>query len=108
MRTWDTLRHQTRTFEDLIAEIEEYELSRPFASIYTWFGATVTVDGETHTDVGVRKKGFMRRGHLLGRVRQPAVTAYGAGCDRIDAAPAFGLWAVGQGWAPNQASWSCW
>ena len=56
---WDTLRHQTRTFEDLIAEIEEFELSRPFASIYTWFGATVTVDGETHADVGVRKKGFL-------------------------------------------------
>ena len=56
---WDTLRHQTRTFEDLIAEIEEYGLSRPFAGIYTWFSATVTVDGETHADVGVRKKGFL-------------------------------------------------
>ena len=47
---WDTLRHQTRTFADVIAEIEEYGLSRPFADIYTWFGATVTVDGETHAD----------------------------------------------------------
>jgi hypothetical protein len=56
---WDTLRHQTRTFEDLIAEMEEYQLSRPFASIYTWFPATVTVDGETHAEVGVRKKGFL-------------------------------------------------
>ena len=56
---WDTLRHQTRTFEDVIAEIERYGLSRPFADIYTWFGATVTVDGETHADVGVRKKGFL-------------------------------------------------
>ena len=56
---WDTLRHQTRTFEDVIAEIEEYGLSRPFADIYTWFGATVTVDGETRADVGVRKKGFL-------------------------------------------------
>ena len=56
---WDTLRHQTRTFADVIAEIEEYGLSRPFAGIYSWFGATVTVDGETHTDVGVRKKGFL-------------------------------------------------
>ncbi len=56
---WDTLRHQTRTFEDLIAEIEEYGLSRPFADIYTWFPGTVTVDGETHGDVGVRKKGFI-------------------------------------------------
>ncbi|MDE0654278.1 MAG: CotH kinase family protein, partial [bacterium] len=56
---WDTLRHQTRTFEDLFAEIEEYQLSRPFAKIYTWFPATVTIDGETHTQVGVRKKGFI-------------------------------------------------
>ena len=56
---WDTLRNQTRTFEDLFAEIEEYGLSQPFADIYTWFPATVTVDGETHSDVGVRKKGFI-------------------------------------------------
>ena len=56
---WDTLRHQTRTLEDLIAEIEEYGLSRPFADIYTWFPATVSVDGETHAEVGVRKKGFI-------------------------------------------------
>ncbi len=56
---WDTLRHQTRTFEDLMAEIERYELSRPFADIYTWFSATVTIDGETHAEVGVRKKGFL-------------------------------------------------
>ena len=56
---WDTLRHQTRTFEDVMAEIEKYSLSRPFANIYTWFSGTVTVDGETHSNVGVRKKGFL-------------------------------------------------
>ena len=56
---WDTLRHQTRTFDDLMAEIEKYQLSRPFADIYDWFSATVTIDGETHTEVGVRKKGFL-------------------------------------------------
>ena len=56
---WDTLRHQTRTFDDLMAEIEEYQLSQPFADIYSWFSATVTIDGETHTEVGVRKKGFL-------------------------------------------------
>lgn len=56
---WDTLRHQTRTFEDLIAEMEKYALSQPFADIYTWFSAQVTVDGETHAEVGVRKKGFL-------------------------------------------------
>lgn len=56
---WDTLRHQTRTLADVFTEIEAYGLSRPFADIYTWFSATVTVDGETRTDVGVRKKGFV-------------------------------------------------
>ena len=56
---WDTLRHQTRTFDDVMAEIEKYGLSRPFANIYSWFSGTVTVDGETHSDVGVRKKGFL-------------------------------------------------
>ena len=54
---WNTLRQQIRA--DLAAEIEEYNLSRPFSSNYDWFSATVTVDGETHTDVGVRKKGFV-------------------------------------------------
>ena len=56
---WDTLRHQTRTFADLMAEIEKYQLSQPFADIYTWFPGTVTIDGETHVEVGVRKKGFL-------------------------------------------------
>ena len=56
---WATLRHQTRTFEDLMVEIETYGLSQPFADIYTWFSGKVTVDGETHTEVGVRKKGFI-------------------------------------------------
>ena len=56
---WDVLRNQTRTLADVFAEIEEYGLSRPFASIYTWFSATVTVDGEMHAEVGVRKKGFV-------------------------------------------------
>ena len=56
---WDTLRHQTRTFDDLMAEIEKYQLSQPFADIYDWFSGTVTIDGETHANVGVRKKGFL-------------------------------------------------
>ena len=56
---WDTLRHQTRTYDDLMAEIEKYNLSRPFADIYDWFPATVTIGGETHSEVGVRKKGFL-------------------------------------------------
>ncbi len=56
---WDTLRHQTRTLEDVFEEIEKYRLTRPFADIYTWFPARVTVDGETRAEVGVRKKGFV-------------------------------------------------
>ena len=56
---WDTLRHQTRTFEDVLAEIEEFGLSRPFSNIYSWFSGTVTVNGEAYPDVGVRKKGFL-------------------------------------------------
>ena len=58
-KDWDKLRHQTRTFEDVMAEIAEYKLTQPFADIYTWFSATVTIDGETHTEVGIRKKGFL-------------------------------------------------
>ena len=56
---WDTMRYQTRTFEDLMAEIEKYQLSQPFADIYTWFSGEVTVNGETYANVGVRKKGFL-------------------------------------------------
>ena len=56
---WDTLRNQTRTFEDLMAEIERYNLSRPFADIYTWFPAEVSIFGDSLSDVGVRKKGFL-------------------------------------------------
>ncbi len=56
---WDALRHQTRTWEELGEEIETGCLAQPFADIYSWFSAQVTVDGETHADVGVRKKGFL-------------------------------------------------
>ena len=56
---WDALRNQSRTLEDVFAEIEEKRLSEPFADIYTRFSADVTVDGETHSDAGVRKKGFV-------------------------------------------------
>ena len=42
---WDVLRHQRWTHDSL-------------RDIYTWFSGTVTADGETHTNVGVRKKGF--------------------------------------------------
>ena len=56
---WDTLRRQTRTLEDVFEEIGANCLSQPFAGIYSWFPARVTVDGEAYADVGVRKKGFV-------------------------------------------------
>lgn len=54
---WDTLRHQSRTLQDLFSDPDC--LAQPFPSIFTWFPATVTVDGETLPQVGVRKKGFI-------------------------------------------------
>lgn len=56
---WNALRRQTRTWETLLEEIETGCLAQPFSDIYSWFPAQVTVDGETHTDVGLRKKGFL-------------------------------------------------
>ena len=56
---WDTLRHQTRTLEDVFTEIGSNCLSQPFAGIYSWFPARVTVDDKTYAEVGVRKKGFV-------------------------------------------------
>ena len=54
---WERLRGQTRTFADIFVGADC--LDRPADDIFTWFEATVTVDGETHTQVGVRKKGFL-------------------------------------------------
>ena len=54
---WKRLRGQTRTFADIFAGADC--LDSPADDIFTWFEATVTVDGETHTQVGVRKKGFL-------------------------------------------------
>ena len=56
---WDSMRFQGRTIEDVEAEIEEHNFSQPFAGVYTWFSATVTVDGETRPMTGIRKKGFV-------------------------------------------------
>ena len=53
---WDTLRHQTRSLFDVLGpDCLEAPAERPF----TWFEATVTVDGERVERVGVRKKGFI-------------------------------------------------
>ena len=54
---WERLRGQTRTLADILVGADC--LDSPANDIFTWFEATVTVDGETHTQVGVRKKGFL-------------------------------------------------
>lgn len=52
---WDQLRVQTRSISELFGTC----LAEPFPDPFTYFPATVTVDGETLEDVGVRKKGFL-------------------------------------------------
>lgn len=51
---WEALRKQTRSVSDVFGSCPTGPRSSPF----TPFRATVTVDGQTLTDVGVRKKGF--------------------------------------------------
>jgi len=53
---WDLLRHQTRSMYDILGGDC---LAAPVESAFTWFEATVTVDGETIVDAGIRKKGFL-------------------------------------------------
>ena len=51
---WDSLRVQKRTLSNILSR----DCGSPYAEIFSWFRATVTVDGETYAEVGVRKKGF--------------------------------------------------
>ncbi len=53
---WAALKAQTRTFVDILAPGCQ---DQPFDSPFTWFSADVVVDGQSFTDVGVRKKGFL-------------------------------------------------
>lgn len=53
---WDTLRHQTRTIDDVLGKDDCF--AQPFDSPFSWFPAQVTVDGDPYAEVGVRKKGF--------------------------------------------------
>ena len=53
---WETLRSQTRTLFDILGGDC---LGSPPDDIFTFFPATVSVDGETLTQVGIRKKGFL-------------------------------------------------
>lgn len=51
---WDELRSQTRTLNLIKPDC----LGKPFESPFTWFEATVTIDGNEFSNVGIRKKGF--------------------------------------------------
>jgi len=53
---WEALRRQERNIFDLFAGDC---LAEPFASPFTYFAATVTVEGVAVEQVGVRKKGFL-------------------------------------------------
>lgn len=49
---WETLRNEGRNAPDALSGCAlDYE--------YSYFDATVTIDGETYTDVAIRKKGFL-------------------------------------------------
>ncbi|MFT5679235.1 MAG: hypothetical protein ACI8RZ_000139 [Myxococcota bacterium] len=54
---WDTLRRQTRSIEDVI--FAEDCQAEPFDSPFTWFEASVSLDGQTFERIEVRKKGFI-------------------------------------------------
>jgi spore coat protein CotH len=54
---WDELRFQTRDAWEMLGH--EDCLSDPWGSPFTYFPATVTIDGEVFPNVGVRKKGFL-------------------------------------------------
>ena len=53
---WDTLRVQARSFADILGGDC---LDGPPDDIFTFFPASVTVDGDSLEDVGIRKKGFL-------------------------------------------------
>lgn len=54
---WDAARTETRTFFSTL--FREDCLSEPFGSPFTYYDATVSVDGVVLEHVGVRKKGFL-------------------------------------------------
>jgi hypothetical protein len=54
---WDALRAQTNTFTGTLAKTDCQ--AEPFERPFTWFEASVTVDGQEFERVEVRKKGFL-------------------------------------------------
>ncbi len=53
---WDALRHQSRSF---MTELSGDCMAQPFTKPYTYFHASITVDGYHLPDIGIRKKGFI-------------------------------------------------
>ena len=53
---WDTIRYQSRTF---FSALHESRKIAPPEAPYTYVDASVTIDGITFPDVGLRKKGFL-------------------------------------------------
>ena len=52
---WDALRFQTRNVLDILGESCA---QGPAPQAFTYRAATVTIEGETFSDIAVRKKGF--------------------------------------------------
>ena len=53
---WSSLRNETRSF---FTEFTGDCMSEPFYSPYNYYSAEVTIDDESHQNVGIRKKGFI-------------------------------------------------
>jgi len=53
---WDTIRRQSRNFFSALQSRRKYE---PVDGPYTYVTASVTIDGVTYPEVGLRKKGFI-------------------------------------------------
>ena len=53
---WDTIRHQSRNFA---SALDVRRKTEPIESPYTYVGASVTIDGVSFPEVGIRKKGFL-------------------------------------------------
>ena len=53
---WDSLRHQSRSIPgEFVGDCR----SGPYKGDYTYFPATIDIDGESASDIGIRKKGFI-------------------------------------------------
>ena len=53
---WDSLRYQSRS---IVGELSGDCRSGPFKGDYTYFPATIDIDGESASNIGIRKKGFI-------------------------------------------------